>query len=155
MAANPTAENFLARLHPNERPTRVEDAVLFESDEFFAWRLKQAGNVILAAEHSVLPHELFATNALQLGDISAEKDTDGILRRARAFKDYHHWHPAFKQVAADPDLVEQVQPGEARMGADHPDDLALHRLDVLDHGQWAARALQSCIHSDHPPIVGV
>ncbi|HEX4645027.1 MAG TPA: adenylate/guanylate cyclase domain-containing protein, partial [Verrucomicrobiae bacterium] len=49
-----------------------------------------------------VPPDLFRTNAMALGDISAEKDSDGILRRARAFRIYRKWHPAFQQVEDDP-----------------------------------------------------
>jgi len=31
---------------------------------------------------------LFATNALALGDITSDRDSDGILRRVKAFQDY-------------------------------------------------------------------
>lgn len=100
-AENPDLEIFLARVHPQQRLTRVENSILTESDDFFAWQIWRAGNVLLAAEKDVLPHELFATNALALGDISAEKDSDGVLRRAKAFKEYRHWHPLFKKAAVE------------------------------------------------------
>ena len=45
--------------------------------------------------------DLFATNALALGDISTEKDSDGVLRRVKAFRIYRHWHPLFKKAADD------------------------------------------------------
>src|SRR5437762_14347762 len=56
---------------------------------------------ILAAEQGVMPQPLFATNALALGDITADRDADGILRHAKAFRIYRDWHPLFKQVEAD------------------------------------------------------
>lgn len=113
---NPALDGFLAQLHPGQKPVKVDDAVLVESDDFFAWQMRRAGKVILAAEKELLPHELFATNALSLGDISADKDSDGVLRRARAFKDYRRWHPLFKMAEADPgygvDLRRaRVEPG--------------------------------------------
>ncbi len=45
--------------------------------------MRRAGNVILAFTPEVYPPRLFATNALALGDISTEKDSDGILRRVK------------------------------------------------------------------------
>src|SRR5205823_5578656 len=45
---------------------------------------------------------LFATNALALSDISTEADSDGILRRVRAFQILTNWHRAFCEVEADP-----------------------------------------------------
>ena len=113
---NPDLNSYLARLHPDQSPAKVGDAILVESDDFFAWQMMRAGNVILATEKELLPHELFATNALDWGDISADKDADGVLRRAKAFKEYRRWHPLFEKVEADPafgvDLRRaRVEPG--------------------------------------------
>ncbi len=72
-----------------------------ESDEFFALQLAAAGNVILAADRGMLPIPLFATNAAAVADISAEKDVDGVLRRARAFQIYRQWHPIFLKAAEE------------------------------------------------------
>ncbi len=117
----PDLDPFLARLHPGQQPTVYQDQgnktnTLVDSDDFFAWQLQRAGTAILAADRGVLPHPLFATNALMTADISADRDTDGVLRRAKAFRNYRQWHPAFKQVEADPafgvDLSKAiVQPG--------------------------------------------
>jgi class 3 adenylate cyclase/CHASE2 domain-containing sensor protein len=68
------------------------------SDDFFAKQMALAGNVIVAAQQSVVPPELFRTNAWGMADISADKDSDGILRRVYAFRDYPVWHPAFEEV---------------------------------------------------------
>ncbi len=116
----PDLDPFLARLHPGQQAAVFqgpgETLTLVDSDDYFAWQLQSAGMAILAADRGVLPHPLFATNALLTADISADRDTDGVLRRAKAFRDYRHWHPAFKQVEADPafgvDLGKAlVQPG--------------------------------------------
>ena len=64
----------------------MADGSLMESDDFFALQMRRAGNVLIAATPEVTPPDLFATNALALGDISTEKDSDGILRRAEAFR---------------------------------------------------------------------
>jgi len=79
--------------------------------------MRHAGNVLLAATPEILPPELFSTNALALGEISTEKDSDGILRRVKAFRDVRRWHPLFKQLAADPELgvdldQAQITPGK-------------------------------------------
>ena len=101
----PDLENFAARLHPNpedkRKPLLFRDQVAVESDDFFAWQLQRSGNVILAAEKGLLPDKLFRDHAAALGDISAERDSDGVLRRARAFKTYRAWHPIFEQSAAE------------------------------------------------------
>jgi adenylate cyclase len=70
------------------------------SDQFFADQLRQAGNVVLAAEsgNQLFPAEFFRTNALALGNISSRADPDGILRRVKAFGDHRVWHPAIRYV---------------------------------------------------------
>ncbi len=80
--------------------TRVEDQVLVESDGFFAWQMKKAGNVIIADSRGVAPHDLFRTNAFATGDISADKDIDGVLRRAKAYREQRRWHPLIAQLAS-------------------------------------------------------
>ena len=99
-SGQPVSE-FLAQLHPGQKPVVVDGLTYMESDDFFAWQLRRAGNVILASERDVLPHGLFRANALSLGDISADRDADGVLRRAKAFHVYRHWHPLFRKVEAD------------------------------------------------------
>ena len=76
-----------------------------ESDNFFADQLRRAGNAILAMSPDLIPPRLFATNALALGDISTERDSDGILRRVKAFRDLRRWHPLFQKIEADPELA--------------------------------------------------
>ena len=115
-ARNPDLAGWLARLHPGQSPAKVEDAVLVESDDFFAWQMMRASNVVLAAEKELLPPELFATNALCLGDISADKDSDGKLRRAKAFKEYRRWHPLFKMAEADPAFGVDLSRARAEPG---------------------------------------
>jgi class 3 adenylate cyclase/CHASE2 domain-containing sensor protein len=83
---------------------RFEDETLLPSDDFFAWQMKKAGNVIVADTKSVAPHDLFRTNALAVGVIDADKDTDGVLRRAKAFKEQRRWHPLFVQTARKIDV---------------------------------------------------
>jgi class 3 adenylate cyclase/CHASE2 domain-containing sensor protein len=90
---------------------------LMESDDFFAMQMRRAGNVFIPITPVVMPPDLFATNALALGDIWTEKDSDGVLRRVKAFRSYRRWHPVFQKVAADPgfgvDLrAARVEPGQ-------------------------------------------
>lgn len=81
----------------------MADGTLMESDDYFGLQMRQAGNVLLAATPDVIPPESFVTNALGLGDISTEKDSDGILRRVKAYQDLRLWHPILKEFAAAPD----------------------------------------------------
>ncbi len=87
----------------NDHPlVQMADGIHYEeSDDFFAEQMHRAGDVILAITPEIIPPRLFATNALALGDITTEKDTDGILRRVRAFHDYIHWHPYIEAAATN------------------------------------------------------
>ena len=100
----PDLPEFLVRLHPGETPLTYEDQgeqlTVVESDDYFAWQLDRSRVGVIAAERGVLPHSFFADHSLKLGDIAADADADGVLRRARAFHDYRRWHPAFKKVEA-------------------------------------------------------
>src|SRR5258708_940031 len=93
---------IFGELREDHPPVQMANGQLIESDEFFAQEMRRAGNVILAVSEDLTPPPLFATNALAVADISTEKDPDGILRRVRAFRTYRKWHPAFRQVEADP-----------------------------------------------------
>jgi len=89
-------------LFPDQRPDHSTNQVPdgLSSDTFFARELRRAGNIVLAADKGVVPHDQFRTNALMIGDISASKDSDGVLRRARAFETYYLWHPLVKLAAS-------------------------------------------------------
>jgi class 3 adenylate cyclase/CHASE2 domain-containing sensor protein len=101
-------EGFLTRSYPNIVISRFgingSEQTLAESDDFFAWQLKNSGIGLLASERGVRPLRLFATNALAVGDISADKDSDGVLRRAVAFRTYTNWHFLFQMAEADPEF---------------------------------------------------
>lgn len=101
-------EGFLKALGPQGGVHRFglygSEQTLVDSDDFFAWQLKQSGIGLLAAERGVRPYPLFATNALALGDISADLDSDGVLRRAVAFRTYTNWHFLFQMAEADPEF---------------------------------------------------
>jgi class 3 adenylate cyclase/CHASE2 domain-containing sensor protein len=88
---------LFGELRPDHAPVEMADGSLVESDDFFALRLRRAGNVITAFTSQVTPPDLFATNSLALGDISTDKDPDGVLRRIKSFS--RNWHPAFRSAA--------------------------------------------------------
>ncbi|HMJ92074.1 MAG TPA: adenylate/guanylate cyclase domain-containing protein, partial [Candidatus Acidoferrum sp.] len=87
-----------AERRPDHKPIIVSNAVI-DSDIFFAQQLRSAGNVILPAEHGLPPHSLFRTNASGIADISARREVDGTLRRARPFTDVLIWDPLIQQFA--------------------------------------------------------
>ena len=115
---------IFGELRPDHSPVQMADGRLIESDEYFALQSKRAGNVIMAVTKEVIPPQLFLTNAAGIGDISTDKDPDGILRKARAFRTYRKWNVAFRQVEADPDMGINLE--KARF---EPGRIVLPRLD--------------------------
>ena len=104
-------------LRPDHPPVQMADGSLPESDDFLGLQMRRATNVILGATSDAALPDVFATNALVLGDISAEKDPDGVLRGVKAIHIYRDWNPLFKKVEADPgfgiDLTKaKVEPGQ-------------------------------------------
>lgn len=94
---------IFGELRPFDALVQMPDKSFMDSDEFFALQMSRAGNVIIPITQEVTPPALFLTNALAVGDISTDKDSDGILRRVKAFRLYRNWHPAFKQMEAVPE----------------------------------------------------
>jgi class 3 adenylate cyclase len=68
------------------------------SDEYCAGAMRYASNVIIAVTRQLTPPRLFLTNALALGDITTDKDPDGVLRRVQVFRPWRKWHWAFRQA---------------------------------------------------------
>jgi class 3 adenylate cyclase/CHASE2 domain-containing sensor protein len=96
---------ILAELRPFDPPVQMADGSQpIESDEFFASQMRSAKRVVISLTQEVTPPALFVTNAAAVADITTDKDSDGILRRAKAFRLYRDWHPVFKQMEADPDF---------------------------------------------------
>ncbi len=115
---------LFGELRPDHAPVQMADGTLMESDDFFAAQMRQAGNVISAFTTEVTPPDLFTTNSLALGDISTDKDSDGVLRRIKSFT--RKWHPAFRSAAAqmgidlenariEPDKIELPLPNSTNI----------------------------------------
>ena len=77
---------------PDQPRTQFGDKEI-DSDRYFQIQLNEAGNVILGTTADIAPHPSFRVHAAGLGDITTSLDSDGVLRRARAFRDYRLWHP--------------------------------------------------------------
>jgi class 3 adenylate cyclase/CHASE2 domain-containing sensor protein len=92
---------LFGELRPDHDSPGIEllDRTRVGSDQFFAEQLRRAGNVVLAAEGSVIPAVLFRTNAFAVGDIANKPDSDGILRQVPAFQTYYAWDPLFANLA--------------------------------------------------------
>jgi class 3 adenylate cyclase/CHASE2 domain-containing sensor protein len=107
-----------SELRRDHAPVQMADGRLVESDQFFALQARRGSNTIIAVHDSTVPEvlvtnapisdvtvpDLFVTNALALGDITTEKDEDGILRRVKLFRNYRRWHWAFRQAAEEAEL---------------------------------------------------
>jgi class 3 adenylate cyclase/CHASE2 domain-containing sensor protein len=87
---------LFGELRPDHAAVTMADGSTMESDDFFALQMRRAGNVITAFTPDITPPDLFATNSLALGDISTERDSDGVLRRIKSFN--IKWHPVFKSA---------------------------------------------------------
>jgi len=85
--------------HPS---VRLSDETFIDSDDYLATEMLRASNVLIAATTNLSPPDLFITAAAGIGDISTDKDSDGILRRAKAFTWHQQWHPALRELAAKP-----------------------------------------------------
>ncbi|HVV71343.1 MAG TPA: adenylate/guanylate cyclase domain-containing protein [Verrucomicrobiae bacterium] len=108
---------LFGELRPDHALVKMADGRFLGSDEFFALQMRRAGNTIIAVTPEVSPPLLFLTNAAAVGDIETDKDSDGILRRVKAFRTYRRWHPAFLQLAEDPDYgvdlhLARIEPGK-------------------------------------------
>lgn len=95
---------LFGELRNDHPPVQMGDGSLIESDDFFAQQMRRAGNVVIAITPELRPPDLFVTNALALGGIATDKDSDGTLRRVEAFHVYRRWHPLLKKAAAEFDL---------------------------------------------------
>lgn len=118
---------ILAELRPDHALVQMADNRFVSSDEFFAMQMKRAGKVIIAITKDVTPPNLFLTNAVAVGHIATDVDSDGVLRRAEAFLTYKLWHPAFLKIAVDPDLGVELD--QARIEGRN---LVFHRRDGSD-----------------------
>jgi class 3 adenylate cyclase/CHASE2 domain-containing sensor protein len=104
---------LFGELRPDHAPVLMSNGSLVESDEFLALQMRRASNVISAFTTDLTPPDLFTTNSLALGDISTEKDSDGVLRRIKSFN--LKWHPAFKSAARQVGInldQARIEPGK-------------------------------------------
>ncbi|GDY22668.1 guanylate cyclase [Verrucomicrobiota bacterium] len=104
---------FFIELQPDFTETRVlvPGKGRVSSDDYLAAQIKAAGNVILGAPGETSadqwrllpPADLFRTNALVLAHATSDRDSDGVLRRAKAFKDDPQagrvWHLGLRMAA--------------------------------------------------------
>ena len=92
--------DFDAR-RPGDPRLKLADGTEVGADQFFADTIKKTGIAILGAEHHLLPDRLFLEGAVDVGNIGADADEDGILRRDRPYEVYRIWDPFISQIALD------------------------------------------------------
>jgi class 3 adenylate cyclase/CHASE2 domain-containing sensor protein len=88
---------LFGELRQDHAPVQMADGRIIESDDFFALQMRRAGNVITAFTPLVTPPNLFISNSLALGDISTDRDSDGVLRRVKSFN--LKWNAAFRDLS--------------------------------------------------------
>jgi adenylate cyclase len=101
-----------------QTPTPETDVQLLtgrkvSSDQFFARELKSSGRVILATFgetytnlwQPILPNDLFRTNAMAISHATSDNDYDGVLRRAKPYRDTPEggrlWHMGIQMAAKE------------------------------------------------------
>jgi len=89
---------LFGELRPDHQPVNTPSGPV-KPDAFFAQELQRAGNVVLGADRAVVPDPLFRASASAIGDVSTDRDFDGVLRRIQAFHDYRIWHPEIRLEA--------------------------------------------------------
>ncbi len=108
---------LFGELREDHKGVRMSDDSYVDSDEYFANEMARAGNVLIAATTNLSPPDLFLKAAANVGEISTDKDSDGILRRAKAFTWHRQWHPTLRALANKPGSVvnlrqARIEPGE-------------------------------------------
>lgn len=134
---------LFSELREDHAAVEMANGTWMQSDDFFAFQMKRAGNVVVAAAREVLPAPLFATNAMAIGDIATDKDSDGVLRRVKAFRPCRRWHPMFEKIAANPDFdVDltrfRLEPGQLVLLRSNRDNLVvpLDKDGNFDLSEW-------------------
>jgi len=89
---------LFGELRPDHQPVQTSNGPV-KPDVFFAQELQRAGNVVLGADRAIVPDPLFRASASAIGDVSTDRDFDGVLRRIQAFHDYRIWHPEIRLEA--------------------------------------------------------
>ncbi len=134
---------IFGELHPEHAPVMLPDGSLVESDDYFAQAMRQGSDAFIAATPDVVPPDLFLTNCLSPGDVSTEKDPDGILRQACAYHIIRHWHPLFQQLALEPDIGAdlagaQILPGKILLPQSNSTNVLTVPVDADNHFKLAS-----------------
>jgi class 3 adenylate cyclase/CHASE2 domain-containing sensor protein len=118
---------LFGELRPDHAPVQLGGTNLPDSDRWFADQMRQASNIVIALTKEVTPPSLFITNAMAVGDITTDKDPDGILRRVEVFRFYTNWHSAIQRVEANPEYAVDLTNAVVE-----PRQIILKRKDLGD-----------------------
>lgn len=118
---------LFGELRPDHPAVQLGGTNFPDSDQWFADQMHRASNVIIALTKEVAPPSLFITNAMAVGDITTEKDPDGILRRVEVFRLYTNWHSAFQRVESKPEYAVDLTNAVVE-----PHQIVLKRKDLDD-----------------------
>ena len=91
--------DFLLGDHRPDHPPAFTPQGPMDSDSFLTNEVQRAGNVVFGATREVLPDRFFKVKPENWGDVSHERDSDGVLRRDRVFDDYRVWHRLIEEEA--------------------------------------------------------
>lgn len=157
-AARVACDVFFLERHRDYAETRhpLPDGRLVSSDDYFGFELQRAGNTILGVPgevldgvwHALAPIDVVRTNALALGYASADRDADGVLRRARPFRDDPEhgriWHLGILLAAGELGLdLAGAAPGRGELRLASTNGRPELRIpldrDGLFHVDWALK----------------
>jgi class 3 adenylate cyclase len=147
---------LFAELRNDHALVTLPDGSIISPDDLFARQIQQSGNVILAADSDVMPHRKFRRQAWAVANISVDRDPDNVLRRDRAFQDYHDWDSFILQLAAHNnwDLAKTlVQPRRITFVSKEG---VLQSFPTDDSGRIAARDITNTLYTvppDFPPAI--
>ena len=100
-----------------------------------------------------MPHRKFRRQAWAVANISVERDSDGVLRRDRAFQDFRDWDPVISQLEADRNLDLTKTKVEARKITFVSKDGTLISYPTDDSGRIATEKILNTIPKDYPPQI--
>ena len=96
---------LLAGLRPKTETVTLLSNAVEMSDHYFANQVAACGRVVLAAQNQIVPPDWFRTNAWALGDIGSRPESDGVMRRTKAFEDYVLFHSILQEAREKHDVT--------------------------------------------------
>jgi adenylate cyclase len=131
---------LFSEVHDAQMLAQAPDGTLMSTDQIFVDALARSSNIVLAANQGLLPAPLFRSVAMTTGDIAADSDTDGTLRRVKPFRVYKEWNPYLERILTHPQFQFDLATGYIRdkklivtqAGAKEPTEIPLDSTGRLD-----------------------